>query len=284
LHHHPYRADDKTFTALTAVHVANALEYEGLSETDGLPLPVLDADYLKQLGLEERVQLWRNARSDPEGTTIESRAQRAKASVTTMETKAQRAKAAAKAAAKPADSAPAPVPQANKFTPAESALGPIAFRGAWKWLAIGLGALAAMVMLARLEIMRLQSSEEKPEVQKVAEKPLTPVKNEVAAVVAPAKPVAETKPASVPATNAALVAAAQPASTPAPTPTTALPKTALDKLKLQAIFYSSEHPSALISGQLASVDEEVAQCRVLDISPSTVTVEYLHQRRTLTLR
>ena len=42
-HHHPLRAGDTTFTALTAVHLANALEYEENSETDGLPVTVLDA-------------------------------------------------------------------------------------------------------------------------------------------------------------------------------------------------------------------------------------------------
>jgi HD superfamily phosphohydrolase YqeK len=96
MHHHPLRAGDTTFSPLTAVHVANVLEYEGTAEPDGLPLPQLDADYLKQLGLEERVELWRAARRDPEEAAIESRVQRAKArrpeGATTIETKAQRAK------------------------------------------------------------------------------------------------------------------------------------------------------------------------------------------------
>jgi hypothetical protein len=104
----------------------------------------------------------------------------------------------------------------------------------------------------------------------------------MAAIVAPAKPLEETKPAPVPPTNAAAAVATVPPPAPASAP--APVKTALDQLKLQAIFYSSQDPKALISGQLASVDQEVAKCRVLDISPSSVTLEYLHQRRTLTLR
>jgi putative nucleotidyltransferase with HDIG domain len=279
LHHHPLRAEDTTFSPLTAVHVANALEYEGTLETDGLPLPMLDADYLKQLGLEARVDLWRLARSDPEGTTIENRAQRAKArrepEGTSFETKAQRAKAAAKPV--DPDSNPEPPPQSNKFSPAELASGPSVFQGAWKWVGVGLGAVAAMVLLARLEIMRLESTTDKSEVQKVAENPPS-VKHDVVAMVTPDKPVEETKPAPVLPTNAAPAVAVQP--TPTPTPV----KTALDLLKLQAIFYSSQDPKALISGQLASVDQEVGKCRVLDISPSSVTLEYLHQRRTLILK
>jgi HD-like signal output (HDOD) protein/CheY-like chemotaxis protein len=290
LHHSPLRSDDKTFSPLTAVHVANALEYEGTLETDGLPLPQLDVDYLKQLGVEARVDLWRLARSDPEGTTMETRAQRAKAKRepegTTMETKAQRAKASAKTATKNADSAPASeaAPPVNKYSPSESSGKPFVFGGAWKWIGIGLGATAAMVLLARLAITSMTSPAEQPEVKTVAEKPAPPVKHEVAAVVAPAKPVEEAKPASVLPTNSAPIAAAQTSPAPTNAPAPAAPKTALDQLKLQAIFYSSQHPSALISGQLASVDDEVAKCRILDISPSSVTVEYLHQRRTLNLR
>ena len=288
LHHDPLRAGDTEFTPLTAVHVANSLEYEGNVEVDGLPAPVLDADYLKQLGLETRVELWRMARRDPEGSAIENRAQRAKArrdsEGTVVETKAQRAKSAAKAAANPIDPdpAPSPAPQANKFSPAVLSQGVSSMQGAWKWVGIGLGATALMVLLARLELMRLQSAVEKPEVQKVAENPAPPVKHEVAAIVTPAKTAEEPKPAPAAPTQDAPVAAVQPPLAPAAAPAPA--KTALDKLKLQAIFFSSQHPSALISGQLASVDEEVAQCRVLDISPSSVTLEYLHQRRTLTLR
>jgi HD-like signal output (HDOD) protein len=303
MHHHPLRAGDKMFSALTAVHVANALEYEGISEPDGLPLPLLDAVYLKQLGLEERVELWRAARRDPEETAIETRAQRAKAKregatafetraqrtkakrvpegATTLETKAQRAKSMAKAAAaKAAEPAPVPVSQSKKSSVTEPPKEPIFLRGVWKWLGIGLGAATALVLLARLEIMRLENQADKPEAPTVAGTP-PPVKHEVAAT-APAKPVNESKPVPAPLAPAAPVVAEPAPSVPAPAP--APLKTALDQLKLQAIFYSSDHPAALINGQLASIDQEVSKCRILEISPSSVTLQYLDQRRTLTLR
>jgi HD-like signal output (HDOD) protein len=268
LHHDPLRADDTAFSALTAVHVANAMEYEGIAETDGLPVPVLNAAYLQKLGLEERVALWRDARRDPEGTTIETRAQRAKSKE--------------KAAAKPIH--PSHALEANKFSPAESSPAPSLFQGAWKWLGIGLGFCVVLGLMARLEILRLEGKTEKPELQRVAENPPPPLKTELAVVLTPAKPVEEIKPAPAAPTPAAPVVAMQPPPVPVPASPPSLAKTALDKLKLQAIFFSSGHASALISGQLASVDEEVAQCRVLEISPSSVTMEFLHQRRTLTLK
>jgi HD-like signal output (HDOD) protein len=305
MHHEPLRSGDKGFTALTAVHVANALEYEGNPEADGMPAPVLDVEYLKQLGLESRVDLWRDARRDPEQTTMETRAQRAKAKRTsdvtsfenksqrakvkrvdgtTLETKAQRAQAVAKTAAavKKAEAAstpaPASAPQTNKFSPELPNSKP--FQIPWKWASVGIGAAVAIVLL----VMHSQSHEEKPEAQNVAEI-APPVKQEVAAVEPAPKPVEEAKPAAIAPTNAAPAVAVQPVPPPATNAlASAPPKTALDKLKLQGIFYNTQHPSAMINGQVASVDDEVAKCRILEISPSSVTLEYLNERKTLTLR
>jgi hypothetical protein len=84
----------------------------------------------------------------------------------------------------------------------------------------------------------------------------------------------------IPPTKAAPVIAAQPQPVKLPPPE----KTAFDRLKLDAIFFSTQHPSAVINGQLVHVDQMVADCRVLDISPASVTFEYQHQRKTFTLR
>jgi HD-like signal output (HDOD) protein len=278
LHHHPLQSGDKTFTPLTAVHVANALEYERKSESDGLPVPVIDTAYLEQVGSADRIELWRLARSDPDGATQEAKSQRGKFTAKT---------AAAKTAVKPAD--PAPAPQVKKPEPSEPSPAPSTIGGVWKWIGFALGTIAAVVVMARLAIQQLESKSEDPAAQKAAEAP-PPVKHETAAIVPPAKPVETPKPAAVEATNTPAAAPAQPplasASVPAPAAAqpAAPPKSALDKLELQAIFYSAGHPSALISGQYATVNQVVAKCRVLDISPSTVTVEYLDQRKTLTLR
>jgi putative nucleotidyltransferase with HDIG domain len=118
-HHQPLRAGDTTFTALTAVHVANALEYEGNSEADGLPVPVLDAAYLQPLGLLERVELWRNERRDPEGTKGDG--------------------ATVKPATHTVKPAAVPAPRANPSAPAQSSPLASLFQGTWKWLVARLG-------------------------------------------------------------------------------------------------------------------------------------------------
>ncbi|HEV7926450.1 MAG TPA: response regulator [Verrucomicrobiae bacterium] len=283
MHHSPANAGDKGFTPLTAVHVANALEYEGIADNDDLPVAVLDAAYLRQLKLEDRVTLWRDAKSDPGAAKFENLMSRAKSGAKTgaKPVTSTPTPAAAKSAAKPGSkSAPAP------SRPQRSAIPPL-----WKWVGIGVGVAAALAVLARLEVMRLQNAEDKPDTELAAE----PVKQDVAAVTTPAKTPDATKSAPTnqvaPAVSTNLALSSTNHSTNAVAilkPTTPVPppvaKTGFDKLKLQAIFFSSQHPSALISGKLVGVNEEVAECRVLDISPSSVTLEYQHQPKTLTLR
>jgi putative nucleotidyltransferase with HDIG domain len=241
LHHQPLRAGDKTFSALTAVHVANVLEYGGNADAEGLPAPVLDLDYLKQLGLQDRVELWRFARREPDVGKFE----------TTM-----RAKPPARPADKSVQPAPIPAPKTKEFAPVEPSL----FKMICMWLGIGLGVSAALVLLARFETARLVGMAEKNNVQEVVESTAI-VNHNVTAPAAPGRAVR-----------------AAPASPAAPV------KTAFDPLKLEAIFFNSRNPSALISGKLACVNQEVADCRVLGISPTSVTLGFQDQRKTLTLR
>ncbi len=287
LHHNPLNAGDKGFTPLTAVHVANALEYEGIADNDDLPVAVLDATYLRQLKLEERVDLWRDAKSDPGAAKFENLM--------------KHGKSAAKAPAKTVSTAPAPgaAPKTNKFTPAPARPQRAPIAPIWKWVGIGLGVTAALAVLARLEIMRLENSEEKPETEAAATNAPATVKTEIAAVPAPAKPVESTNPspslsnhvASASATNLASASTNRVApgltatvAVPSRLPPPAAPKTGIDKLKLQGIFFSADHPAALISGKLVGVNEQVGECKVLDISTNSVTLEYQHQPKTLTLR
>ncbi len=296
MHHCPQNSGDKGFTPLTAVHVANALEYEGIADNDDLPVAVLDATYLRQMKLEDRVSLWRDAKSDPGAAKFENLMARAKSGAksaakpaTGKPVTAAPAGATAKAAPKPS-SKPVPAPSRPQRAPIPAL---------WKWVGIGVGVAATLAVLARLEVMRLQDGQDKADTAATAENPPPPVKSEVAAMAAPVKAPDATKSAptnhvaSVVSTNTvstnfalstnhvATGVAIQTPSTPA-APTVA--KKGFDRIKLQAIFFSSQHPSALISGKLVGVNEEVAECRVLDISPSSVTLEYQHQPKTLTLR
>ncbi len=65
LHHYPARYGGSGFSQLTAVHVANVLDHETRANSScGLP-PEIDLVYLKQLGLDQKVEDWRRHCIDP---------------------------------------------------------------------------------------------------------------------------------------------------------------------------------------------------------------------------
>lgn len=61
LHHAPQRTILEDFTPLTAVHVANVLENEVSGSAFNITPSPLDAEYLARIGLDERIEEWREA-------------------------------------------------------------------------------------------------------------------------------------------------------------------------------------------------------------------------------
>ena len=64
LHHEPGRAHERAFDALTAVHVAGAWSYEQLPSAREIPGSPLDLDYLREAGVADRLDLWRQKLAD----------------------------------------------------------------------------------------------------------------------------------------------------------------------------------------------------------------------------
>lgn len=65
-HHNPADGMARTFTALTTVHVANALQYEGRASAGG-PTVQVDQGYLAGLGLTDSLPKWRALAQEAEG-------------------------------------------------------------------------------------------------------------------------------------------------------------------------------------------------------------------------
>jgi HD-like signal output (HDOD) protein len=63
-HHSPSTSEHPAFGPLAAVHVADVLEHEFSEETLAGPAPALDQNYLKNLGLLDRLDAWRDAVAD----------------------------------------------------------------------------------------------------------------------------------------------------------------------------------------------------------------------------
>ncbi len=106
LHHNPSRCLSKRFTPLTAVHVANALLYEAKPDKEGYVPAQVDEAYLADLGLDGRLQYWREMVLTPELEGPEAR------------TRPGESGAAKKPAAASPKPAPKPAPKPVKPAPA----------------------------------------------------------------------------------------------------------------------------------------------------------------------
>jgi HD-like signal output (HDOD) protein len=60
-HHQPARSSSESFCALTAVHAANILARENHPDVRDVPGSQLDEEYLRGIGQDERIPLWRTA-------------------------------------------------------------------------------------------------------------------------------------------------------------------------------------------------------------------------------
>lgn len=63
-HHSPSRATPRTFSPVTAVHVANSLVSDRKEFRREIPVPEIDLPYLAQLGLADRLPAWRQIVSE----------------------------------------------------------------------------------------------------------------------------------------------------------------------------------------------------------------------------
>lgn len=257
-HHHPFRATNREFSPLTAVHVANALEYEGIEAESDLPAPMVDKDYIEALGLIDRMAAWRALKTNTGSAQLDTKTRQPK----------------------PTPSISAPPAQASPLTPVTVIPERITFTfNLRQWLRFALAAAVVVALFSVIDVLRLKHHYALLEARSPQTSPALPG--------SPAPAPSIPKPASTapapPPTKSSLVAAAPTPAAAAAAPVPGKLLSALDRVKVQAIFFSTQKPSALINGQLAYTGQTVADCRILDISTATVTLEHQNERRTFHL-
>jgi putative nucleotidyltransferase with HDIG domain len=338
MHHDPARSNDQTFTLLTAVHVADALQYVANPDPLGHVAPTLNLGYLESIGMNECLSSWCEellgaeaaarflqveqtpapasvpqpglAFSPPPASLVcaddvaaESRAAGPDDPAAPVEepcvAEANKAFEIAPAA-EPAEiqcEASAPdfgtvspagpsVPQ-DVAPPISSAVRPN------RWLvAAGLPALCLLVVCVMLGRLVRDGQNSVPvqarEPQTGQAEPAGPAA--VAEHEAPNEPKISpidlaSSSNSVPAPSATLDSTADssklaPDLAVKPAPVT---KPSFPALKLQGIFYSPQHPSAILNGTLVRQNDRVDGARVVEIKPTTVTLEFQKERRILAL-
>ena len=101
-------------------------------------------------------------------------------------------------------------------------------------------------------------------------------------------------PSSIGASNSSVAASAESSNSISASPVSpsgnnppeppAIPKRAeFPAMKLQGIIFSRDHPSAIINGVLVHPNDRLLGVRVVEIHSGSVTLEYQHQRKVLSL-
>jgi hypothetical protein len=153
------------------------------------------------------------------------------------------------------------------------------------WVYWSVGAAVVLLLMAWLSSELLMKQIEKPQAAAVEPKAAASISTATAAVK---KAVMNTV-ASAEAAVVTQVAARSVATNAAPEAAAAVPVKTVPRapgfsdLRLQGIF-SSDHPSAIISGQTVHLRDRINGALVVSIANSSVVLEYEGQRKTLVLR
>jgi HD-like signal output (HDOD) protein len=289
LHHVPRESSTQEFSILTAVHVANVFAYEGSKHEDGLPLPELDQVYLEALDLAHKPAIWRKAISGHASTGDTERVKRPAPQTTAKPTPAPDTHPAAKPAAKPAL---APVAHSATKPGAKSA-GVTAKVSKPNWLLRILAPASAVAVLALAVGWWNDWSFFDGSMPVHAKSPAQSAPTTAASVPAPVpvETVTEARSKDIAAPPAALAAQAVPEAAPAnqdvttnPGVLAAAPSNPFDSVRVQGIFYSTEHSSVIINGKLLNPGDRLGAIQVVSIGSSNVLLSCKGERRVFKMK
>jgi len=258
LHHFPWKSAKKEFSPLTAVHVANALEYEQNPDKDGFISTPLDLNYLKDLGLSDHLAAWRDA---------------AFAHIP------EKAMSSTKFKAVPISAVHAAPADASRRIPAR-----LQVPKEWRpYLGYVAGGILALIVLIVLSINWLQA---RKTTKALAESSSGPA---VASGPAQAAPLASTTPAPIQskktsgAESTPLPPTIQSMAAIAPQPI-GTAKANFPQLTLQGIVHRPPNSIALINGKMVREGTEIEGVRIVAIERANVRVTYSGEEKTLTVK
>ncbi|HWX18416.1 MAG TPA: HDOD domain-containing protein [Candidatus Binatia bacterium] len=309
LHHEPPLGEQQQLTPLAAVHIANVLEHQLRPSDQGLMVaPVINAPFLNELGLLQRLPVWRAAfanrraaNPDPEAESGETNQWGATMLSTATPSRTANQLPGPAAATRTATSGSGdeePAVHASRY-----------LQGHW----VSAGIAAGLLILLALWFGK--ETELNPNEPVYAR---TPVSYEAPAVVfstlpretvpprETAQPVAEVRPAmdvseEASATNVSSATVPEPEiSRPAPEPTAVVappatvtnvpPPTVAPKeppppeFRLTGIIYTVGRPCAIMNGKTVYVGDHIDGATVISIGRTNVTLHKNGQRKTYALR
>ena len=246
LHHCPLRSVHASFSPLTAVHVANAIEYETHPDKEGFIVPEIDLAYLAKIGWRDELDHWRAVLS---GRLMPAAAETPQP--------ASRLDASESAALADAPSAAGPRPKPNRLP----------------WL-IGPAFALVVLLLAGWWWTSGFSPGRQPVAARDRNASDSEAKVEAASEVSPAS-----EDAAAPSANPA----SDPQGAAGPGEANVV-KPGVAGLKLQGVFFSKWKPAALINGKAVYRGELIQGVKVVAIERDGVTLEFEGKKTELKLR
>ena len=249
LHHEPSRSSWGDFSILTATHFANVYVHEKEGTQDGLPLPQIDMAHLQAVGLENKIDDWRDALSTdgiPSGDT--ERTARVKKTL----------------------SQPASRPVVQALPGTQPATAPLVSTGFRKWW-FPFTAAAALVLIG---IYWFGFGEPSAPVQvKARTRDQTPIAPAVVPAAIESNIVtqpADTTPAPAEAASSVPPAGNDTPQAPASKPATAT--SGFESVRLQGVFYSGANSFAIINGKTLRVGDRINGMVIVAIEKGKATL------------
>jgi len=294
LHHEPALGEHQQMTPLAAVHIANVLERELGSGDQGMMVtPIIHTPFLNQLGLLERLPVWRAALANSSGGVVDSESKSPEQEQSAWAVRSRTVR-------------PRTDDGASLLYPSRSRMG-------WVWA--GAAAIVVLLVLSfrtQLEVNEIKQAYARTPAPQPAPMVVASVPSPQTTAPAAAQPQAtsaSTPPAAVDGPTFAHESAAQPnasaavapgsdpvASFPVPAPNSTnvapanasslpAPRKAQPDFRVQGIIFAGDHPSsAIVNGQRVNPGDHVDGAIVIAITRTTVTLQTKTQRRVLELR
>jgi HD-like signal output (HDOD) protein len=305
LHHDPPLGENQQLTPLAAVHIANVLERElGASEADMIVAPIINTPFLNELGLLQRLPVWRAAIANHGSANAELEVESAETD------QSGTAVLSSKPASRTGNQLPGPTAATRTTTSGQPRSGDgmaaAGYQKRWVYAGIAAGVLILLAVWFRTQPelnptepayartpapYQAPPSMPLPETAPVAASQVTPAEAVSEEPAAPSAPTAiGPKPAAslpVPQSSGATTptaTAASPAVTNVPSSPAAPQEKPMPEFRVNAIIYSSVHPSAIVNGETVNVGEEVNGATVVGIGRTTVTLQINGLRKTYGLR
>ncbi len=259
-HHAPASSLEKHFTATTALHIAERLEYAEDVARNGLKDVQVDLNYPAELELAGRMEELRAIvrREDANGDSPKAEQNEGMMIFT-------RAQLRASPTPLPSSGEPAPMVEVASPAPRQSESKKMAF------LVIGCLSVALACAIGFVtksqhkKIAKISAAQAAEEVANPSDR-----KNQLSNLLVETSERAPTRSAA--AAQTAPATSAPPVEDP------------FSKLKIQAIMYNGKKSSLIINGRSVRVGDEVEGARILAVQPNEVTVERAGLQRVLRLQ